>query len=131
MNDQERNDLVDYRIKRAKDTLKEIEILAENKLWSTMVNRLYYACFYAVNAILLKAEVKGETHAVVRRMFGFHFVKEGKISKESGKFYTDIFDIRHSSDYDDFIETSEDKALTLIPPAHKLIGEISEWIQNN
>lgn len=131
MNTQERNDLVNYRIKRAKDTLAEVDILADNKLWSTMLNRLYYAYFYAVNAILIKVEVKAETHSGIRRMFGLHFVKSGKISKESGKFYSDIFDIRHSSDYDDFIEISEEKALKLIVPAQKMISEISDWIENN
>lgn len=57
-------------------------------------------------------------------MFGLHFIKTGLISKDSGKYYTDIFDIRHSSDYDDYIELTEVKTLELIPPAHRLIEEI-------
>ena len=98
MNPKEREDLVGYRINRAKETFAEIKILVDNKLWSVAVNRLYYACFYAVNTILIQKEIKAETHGGVRRMFGLHFVKTGLISKESGKYYTDIFDIRHSSD---------------------------------
>ncbi len=39
---------VKYRMQRAKETLVEIETLIENKFWNTAVNRLYYACFYAV-----------------------------------------------------------------------------------
>jgi len=129
MNQQERQDLISHRINRAKETLAEIQILVENKLWSTAVNRLYYACYYAVNALLVKFEITAETHAGVRRMFGLHFIKPGLISKDSGKYYTDIFDIRHSSDYDDFIELTEEKTIELIPPAKKLIKEIEILLQ--
>lgn len=69
-------------------------------------------------------EIKAETHGGVRRMFGLHFVKSDLITKESGKFYTDIFDIRHSCDYDDFIEITKENTLGLIFPAQKLIEEI-------
>jgi uncharacterized protein (UPF0332 family) len=48
MNELERKALVNYRIKRANGTLHEINILVENELWSVAVNRLYYACYYAV-----------------------------------------------------------------------------------
>lgn len=34
--------------------IAEIEVLIENKLWNTAINRMYYACFYAVGALLLK-----------------------------------------------------------------------------
>lgn len=54
MNEQERKDLVNHRINRAKETLAEIQIHTDNKLWNTAVNRLYYACYYAVNALLVK-----------------------------------------------------------------------------
>jgi uncharacterized protein (UPF0332 family) len=131
MNHQERQDLVNHRLNRAIETLSEIDILVKNKLWSTAVNRLYYACYYAVNALLVKYEVKAETHGGVRRMFGLKFVKTGLVSKETGKFYSDIFDIRHSSDYDDFIELTQEKTLELISPAKKLIQEIETILNSN
>lgn len=70
MNDQERKELVHYRINRAKDTLEEVNIHVENELWNTTVNRLYYACYYAVSALLLQHEIKAQTHAGIRQMFG-------------------------------------------------------------
>ena len=48
MNDKDRKELVVYRINRAKETLKEIDILVDNELWNTTINRLYYACYFAV-----------------------------------------------------------------------------------
>lgn len=43
MNQQEREELIKYRLVKARDTFKEVELLIENKLWNTAVNRLYYA----------------------------------------------------------------------------------------
>lgn len=54
MTEQEKSELVTYRIQRAKETLKEVDILIDNQFWTTSINRLYYACFYAVSALLLK-----------------------------------------------------------------------------
>ena len=43
MTQDERNELVNYRISRAKETLSEIELFIQNELWNTAINRLYYA----------------------------------------------------------------------------------------
>jgi len=128
MNPQERLELVEYRINKAKETLKEVDVLIENKFWSTSVNRLYYTCYYAVIALLVKKEIKAQTHAGARQMFGLHFVKTGLIDRELGKFYSDIFDKRQTGDYDDFITFTEMEIKSLLPPAKKLICEIEKLL---
>ena len=82
MTELEKRDMITYRIQRANETLKEVEILIDNQLWTTSINRLYYACFYAISALLLKNDIKSESHGGTRRMFGLHFVKTGIISKD-------------------------------------------------
>lgn len=38
---------------------------------------MYYACFYAVSALLLHAEIDGvKSHEGVRQMFGKHFIND-------------------------------------------------------
>ena len=46
-------DLVLYRMARAQETLEDARILANAGRWNACVNRLYYACFYAVSALLV------------------------------------------------------------------------------
>jgi uncharacterized protein (UPF0332 family) len=53
MNDKERQELVKYRIKKARETFNEVGLHVENELWNTAVNRLYYACYYAVISLLI------------------------------------------------------------------------------
>ena len=43
-----------YRIERAHETLSEIPYLCERGYFNTATNRLYYACYYAAVALLVK-----------------------------------------------------------------------------
>lgn len=54
MTEQEKHEMVSYRLKRANETLLEVQSHVENELWATAINRLYYACFYAVSAMMLR-----------------------------------------------------------------------------
>jgi uncharacterized protein len=46
-------DLVLYRMTRADESLEDARILAKAERWNACVNRLYYACFYGVSALLV------------------------------------------------------------------------------
>jgi enterochelin esterase family protein len=43
--------------------------MIENNKWNTAVNRLYYACFYAVIALLLKNDIETQSHNGARTKF--------------------------------------------------------------
>ena len=130
MKSSEKSDLIEYRLKRATETLGEIDIHLKNKLWNTAINRLYYACYYAATALLLDNEINASTHSGVRQMLGLHFVKTGKINPDLGKVFTDLFDKRHSSDYDDFITVSKEDVEDLLPLATEFIKKIKELISD-
>lgn len=129
MNSLDREKLVRYRIQRAKETFKEVELHIENKLWSTAVNRLYYACYYAVIALLIDKEIQPHTHSGVRQMFGLHFVKTGIIDSSTGKFFSDIYDMRQTGDYDDYISFDKEVVFDLLEPANELITAIEKILE--
>ena len=60
---------VAYRLNRSDVTLKDAKLLAENDRWNSCVNRLYYACFYAVSAILIKNGHVIKSHNGARTFF--------------------------------------------------------------
>lgn len=128
MKNSEKTDLIAYRLKRATDTLQEINIHLENGLWNTAINRLYYACFYAATALLLDNDINASTHSGVRQMLGLHFIKTGRISSDLGKVFTDLFDKRHTSDYDDFIQVTKEDVEDFLPLATLFIKTIKELI---
>ncbi len=126
MTESERKELAKYRLKKANETLHEIEILVHNKLWNTAINRMYYASYYAVSALLINDSIQAQTHSGVRQMFGLHYIKTGMIDKDLGKFYSDIFDKRQTGDYEDFIDFTNQDVSDLIPQTKDLISKISQ-----
>ena len=131
MNEKDRIELVSYRIRKARETLKEVDLHIKNQLWNTAVNRLYYACYYAVIALLVSKGIKAQSHAGVRQMFGLHFIKTNIIEKDLGKFYTDLFDKRQTGDYDDFIDFKKEDVVDLLEPADRLITKIEELLKES
>jgi len=131
MTSAEKQALIHYRITRAKETLREVDILVENKLWNTAVNRMYYSCYYAVIALLVDHDIQTQTHSGVRQMFGLHFIKPGLFSKELGKFYSDIFDMRQSGDYADYIDFTDSDVIDLIQPSRELIISIERYLSSH
>lgn len=76
------DDYIKYRFKRAEESFDDALILIEKKKWNTSINRLYYSCFYAVIALLLKNGIETHTHDGARIKFGNEFIKTGKIDKK-------------------------------------------------
>lgn len=79
---EETRTLVMYRIERAFESLEEAKILFERGHANTYVNRLYYACFYAVSALLLTKGLSSAKHSGVRSLFHQEFVKPAVINTE-------------------------------------------------
>ena len=126
MTNEQKQDLIQYRFANAKRTLAEVDVLIQNNLCNTAVNRLYYACFYAVSALLLHNDINTRTHSGAIQMFGQHFINKGIITEAAGNFYTKIFTMRRKSDYEDYIDYNQEEVLILIAPAQELIGQIEE-----
>lgn len=123
-----REDYIRYRFHRAEESYEEALILAERGKWNTVVNRLYYACFYAVIALLLKNNIETQTHDGTRTQFGLLFVKPGIIPKDFGKLYTKLFDFRQKGDYGDLYDYDEATIKPFIIEVKKFVDEIGRHI---
>jgi len=120
--------LVLYRLNRADESLDEALILLERGHVNTFVNRLYYACFYAVTALLLTKELSSSKHSGVRALFHQNFVKNGLINREMGKFYDKLFDTRQKGDYADLVYFDKKEVGSWFDEAKKFISSIKNII---
>ena len=118
-----------YRQQRAHETIAEIPFLCEQGFFNTATNRLYYACYYAVLALLTKNRISTTTHAGVKTMLGMHFVSKGLISKESGRAFSNLFDSRQHGDYDDFVYSTREEVEELYPKAQSFIEEVDALLK--
>ena len=63
------------------------------------VNRLYYAMFYAVSAVLLDRQLSFNKHSGVRAAFHREIIKQGLLDVKWGKLYDQLFEDRQEGDY--------------------------------
>jgi uncharacterized protein len=124
----ELNDYINYRLQRASDTLNDARLLAENERWNSSINRIYYACFYAVSALLYYHSIEAKTHKGVRIKFMNEFVKTGLFDKEYGKLFSDLFDWRQEGDYSDFALFDKELTLPLINKSEEFIVLIGNFL---
>lgn len=131
MTEEQRLDLIAYRMESAHRLLIEIESHIQNGFYNTAVNRMYYACFYAVSALLLSESLDGvKTHDGARNMLGLYFVKTDKLSKELGRFYSLLFSRRDSADYGVFIDYDKQAVDELYPKTIEFVSAIDHLLQD-
>jgi len=128
MNIEERNTYIKYRIETAKKTFDAAKILAENGFWNSSVNRLYYALFYSVNALLVLNGIQTKSHSGTKNQFSIHFIKTGKFDKKYGRLFSELFDWRQKGDYDNIIDYDQNSVQPLFQPVESMIMVIEEEI---
>jgi len=124
----EKEDFVKYRMAKAHETLRAAQVLVDHKLWNSVVNRLYYACFYAVSALLAQSDLSAKTHSGMKTSFFQHFVKTGKVSLNLAKLYADLFDGRQKGDYNDFYDFKEESVINLFKGSTEFIEKVGNLI---
>lgn len=124
MTKDERNAVVELRIAKAYRAYAEAKGVVELGYWETIANRLYYAAFNAVSALLTANGDTAQTHSGVRHIFGLKFIKTGMLPQETGRLYHRLFSMRQTGDYDDTYDVGAEDVLPNVEPTGKLIDEI-------
>jgi len=124
----EKKALIDLKIERANETIKEVPYLLEQGFYRTAINRMYYACYYIVSALLMQNNFDARTHKGTITLFSLNFIKTGKISEDGGKLYRSIFELRQTGDYDELKEISKEDVASRLEPARQFIKTIEDLI---
>ena len=124
-----KSDYINYRFKRAEESLEEALIMIDNKKWNTAISRLYYSCYYAVIALLLKNNIETRSHSGVRTRFSDTYIKTGKIDVKFGKLLSHLADYRQKGDYGDLYYYDDKIVLPLVDQVREFITEIKILIE--
>jgi uncharacterized protein (UPF0332 family) len=122
-------ELISYRLQKARETLEDARILANAHRWNPCVNRLYYACFYAVSALLIQEGLSSTKHTGLRSLFNRHFVKTNKVPKDKARIFNDLFERRQEGDYVDFVSFEESQVLPLLLEAEAFVQNLADFIE--
>ena len=129
MTNEERS-LIEYRIARAKEAIDEAQILFDAGHTNAYVNRLYYACFYAVSALLFTKNISTSKHGYLRSLLHKEFVKTGVIPKEMGKHFDLLFSSRQEGDYTDLVAFKADEVASWLAQTQTFVSAIEGLISN-
>ena len=94
LSDADRKEVVKYRLEKANRTYQEAIGSIKNGYVETAANRLYYAAYYAVSALLISYKYEVSTHNGVIQMFGKVFLRNNIIDKKYGKIFNQLFSDR-------------------------------------
>jgi uncharacterized protein (UPF0332 family) len=123
--------LLAYRMGQAESTPNDAVKMSQSGVGPrSIVNRCYYAMFYATLALFLKAGIAARTsrHSGVIGRFNKEFVQTGKIEKKYSKMLDGLFDSRQEFDYKEFSETLPEDAESALNHAREFVTEIKRLV---
>lgn len=125
LSDENRHDVVKYRIERAYIALEQAKKNLQINCLEVTANRLYYAAYYAASALLIAYGVRTKSHEGNISQFGQQFVMTGMLSKDLGKFYNQLFQMRLTGDYGDTFGLTEDEVVPKIQPTEGFVNTVT------
>lgn len=128
LNDEERRIIVNLELEKATNTMAQIPALQELGYWDNIANRLYYAVFHAVNALLINDGHPVNTHKGVIALFGNYYIRTGIFASEDGRLYSDLQTMRNNSDYNCSYDATQQEIEPMIDPTKELISKVLDYI---
>jgi uncharacterized protein (UPF0332 family) len=123
----DRETIFGYRMKQTEETLSEaVRMLESGFSPRSIVNRAYYAMFYAVLTLFIHSDTPHKTskHSGVIGIFNREFIHTGKLDARFSQMLYAVFDQRMESDYRDFSKVSEEDARNAVLAAQEFVTAI-------
>jgi hypothetical protein len=120
--------LISYRLERASESLRAARIMLENGMLTFSMNRVYYAMFYSVQALLVSRKVSFSKHGQVKAYFNREMIKTGIFPTEMGRLYNKAFEYRQKFDYIDFSSPDREIVSEYLEKAIDFVSNIQEYL---
>ena len=114
-------------MKQTEETLSEaVRMLESGFSPRSIVNRAYYAMFYAVLTLFIHSDTPHKTskHSGIIGIFNREFIHAGKLDARFSQMLYAVFDQRMESDYRDFSKVSEEDAPNAVLAAQEFVTAI-------
>ena len=128
LTDEERKAIVSYRLDKAKAAIVEAKDCASMNHWTLAANRLYYAAHYASSALLVNAGYQAKSHEGTIGLIGQHYVRTGILSVEDGTLLARLQNMRHTGDYDDFLDWTQEDVKPFIAKVEVFVEKVNKLI---
>lgn len=130
MLNEERKALSRLRLDNANERLSFIPKILEIDDYKTAANRSYYAIFYAMRAVLALDGFDSKKHSGIIAEFRKQYIKTNIFESEMSDIISDLFEVRSSSDYDDFYIISKSKVVEQYEKAKYFVEKVNDYLSD-
>lgn len=116
--------LVICRLEQADESLESAQLLLDHDKFRPAVNRIYYAMFYAILAMLAPTKQQTSRHSWVITLFDRDFVRTGEFEKEFSRWLHEAFDLRQQADYQEMVTVLPEQAKELLEHARLFVAGV-------
>ena len=128
LSENERSIIVNRELEKSERTFDDVLFCAKEGKWEAAANRLYYALFHAMSAVLICDGYQVKSHRGILAMFGEHYVRTEIFPQADGSLLSELVIMRDNADYNCFFEATEERLEQYIEPTRKLIDKIKQYI---
>ncbi len=93
-----------------------------------VMNRLYYAMFYAVLALLQEREMGTSKHTGAISLFDREFIKKGVLDEKLSKILHRAFELRQKGDYMEQAEVTKSDVDEMLPGTKEFVGKVKTYL---
>jgi uncharacterized protein (UPF0332 family) len=126
-----RDEMIQYRLQRSKETISEAKSALENNHLHLAANRIYYAIFYSVSALSLAEDFSTGKHKQLFGWFTRTYIKTQLVPVAFGKIYASAYETRQEGDYDDMVDFDKDSLVALFSDMETFVNEIAKLINSS
>jgi len=109
-------------LEKADHALEVAESLLEQGFPQDASSKIYYAMFYAAQALLRSKNIDVVKHSAVESALGYHFAKTGRIDPDYHRMLINARKVREIVDYDIEEETVEPSSLFEVRRRKRICG---------
>ena len=113
---------------RGEQALRAAQLLLQQLLLQDALSRSYYAILHAARAALLAEGITVTSHRGVRRLFGQHLIKAGKLPSSLAEVLADEQDDRILADYDVLFEPELDRVQKRVADAGEFLAVVKRFL---
>jgi uncharacterized protein (UPF0332 family) len=115
-------------LEKAEHALEVADSLYKQDFPQDAASKIYYAMFYAAQALLKAEDIEVVKHSAVESALGFHFAKTGRIDPKYHRMLINARKVREIVDYDIQEEIIEPAALLKLEEGKEFVAIMKAMI---
>jgi uncharacterized protein (UPF0332 family) len=121
-------DLSNYRMEVAERCLRTAKLNYSDDDYCGAANRSYYCIFNCMRSVLALERKDFTKHSGVISYFRVNYIKTGIFEVKLSKIIDKLFEIRHDSDYEDYVVINKDEIIEQMNNAEYFMKKVNEYL---